>query len=222
VTWSGLTHWERHYYDGLHREYRRESLADDGMSTIVVTWAYDTRDDIVAATLPAFAGAPAATIVRTYDPYRRITSQVEPLDGTGTTTTTTTYPTVLREVCTEADGTPLARTTVRDYAICARKRYLVRSSDAAGAVTTYTYDAAGRLTAATDPEGVRNEVHFDALNRQRRLVVSVQDAVLWSRELDYRDTERRVRTGNGNGDCVEHFFDLRGRVVRKDVAASRG
>ena len=59
--------------------------------------------------------------------------------------TTTTYPTVLREVCTEADGTPLARTTVRDYAVCDRKRYLVRSTDADGAPTTYTYDAAGRL-----------------------------------------------------------------------------
>ena len=68
MTWSGLTHWERHYYDGLHREYRRESLADDGTSTIVVTWAYDTRDNVVTATLAAFDGAPAATIVRTYIP----------------------------------------------------------------------------------------------------------------------------------------------------------
>ena len=194
VTWSGLTHWERQYYDGLHREYRRESLADDGTSTIVVTWAYDTRDDIVTATLPTFEGTPAATIARTYDPYRRVTSQVEPVDGSGaTTTTTTTYPTVLREVRTEADGTPLARTTVRDYALCDGKRYLVCSTDAAGASTTYAYDAAARLTSAVDPEGVRNEVQFDALNRQRRLEVSAQDAVLWSRELDYRDTERRIR-----------------------------
>ena len=223
VTWGGLTHWERQYYDGLHREYRRESLADDGTSTIVVTWAYDTRNDVVTTTLPAFDGAPATTIARTYDPYRRVTSQVEPLDGSGaTTTTTTTYPTVLREVRTEADGTPLARTTVRDYALCDGKRYLVCSTDAAGALTTYTYDAAGRLTAAVDPEGVRNEVQFDALNRQRRLEVSAQDAVLWSRELDYRDTERRVRSGNGNGDCVEYFFDARGRVVRKDVTAVGG
>lgn len=222
VTWSGLTQWERQYYDGLHREYRRESLADDGTSTIVVTWSYDTRDNIVTATLPAFDGAPAATIVRTYDPYLRVTSQVEPLDGSGTTTTTTTYPTVLREVRTEADGTPLARTTVRDYAVCDTKRYLVRSTDAAGAVTTYTYDAAGRLTAAVDPEGVRNDVHFDSLNRQRRLQVSAQDAVLWSRELDYRDTQRRVTTVNGNGNSVEYFFDFRGRVVRKDVTASGG
>ncbi|MGY4646857.1 RHS repeat-associated protein [Mycobacterium sp. URHB0021] len=222
VTWSGLTHWERHYYDGLHREYRRESLADDGMSTIVVTWAYDTRDDIVAATLPAFDGAPAAAIARTYDPYRRVTSQVEPLDGSGTTTTTTTYPTVLHEVRTEAHGTPLARTTVLEYALCDGKRHLVRSTDAAGARTTYTYDAAARLTSAVDPDGVRNEVHFDTLNRQHRLEVSAQGAILWSRELDYRDTERRVRTGNGNGDCIEYFFDLRGRLVRKDVAASGG
>jgi RHS repeat-associated protein len=222
VTWSGLVHWGRQYYDGLHREYRRESLADDGASTIVVTWAYDTRDDVVTATLPAFDGAPAATIARTYDPYRRVTSQVEPLDGSGTTTTTTTYPTVLREVRTEADGTPLARTAVRDYALCDGKRYLVCSTDAAGASTTYTYDAAGRLTAAVDPDGVRNEAQFDALNRQRRIVVSTQGAVLWSRELDYRDTERRVMTGNGNGDCVEHFFDSRGRVVRKDVTPFGG
>src|SRR6185312_4499240 len=72
------------------------------------------------------------------------------------------------------------------------------------------------------PEGVRNDVHFDSLNRQRRLEVSAQDAVLWSRELDYRDTQRRVRTVNGNGDSVEYFFDFRGRVVRKDVTASGG
>ena len=46
--------------------------------------------------------------------------------------------------------------------------------------------------------------------------------VLLSRTFEYCDLERTLRTGNGNGDRVEYFFDFRGRVVRKDVTAAGG
>ncbi len=223
VSWDGLVQWERRYYDGLHREVRREWLADDGSSTAVAAWEYDTRDNVLSLALPTYSGTPPAVVTRTYDEYERMTSQTEPLDGGGTTTLACAYPTVLREVQTQAAGTPLARTTVRDYATFAgNRRELVQLVDAAGATTTFVYDAAGRLTGATDPGGVTNTVAYDSLNRQVALSVADGTRVYSQRTLDYRDTDRSVHVADAAGNRIAFAFDARGRVTHKDVSTGGG
>ncbi|PYT03078.1 MAG: hypothetical protein DMF60_19470 [Acidobacteria bacterium] len=218
VEWGGDDwRWERAYYDGMEREYRTAAIGPDGTSQIVVDRALNSKGQVLEESLPYFAGDAPKKISRTYDAAGRVVHEEQPVDGEGTRVIRTDYPHVDREVRTEAVGTPLERTTIKAYINQGDKRCLTQSTDGNGAVTSYDYDALGRLSSATDPNSIVTTTRYDSLNRRIDVSVANAEKTFLREQVNYDDPTRTVlaRTNMANEIVFRH--DARSRLIERIV-----
>ncbi|MFC4030754.1 DUF6531 domain-containing protein [Streptomyces polygonati] len=162
---AGTLHW--YHYDAMGRltfSELTERFVDDGTgeaSTYVTQYGYDEYGDPVRKT---GAGAPAA--YRTYDAIGEVTADI--IGGTVNLTLAYDYDVSGRLVRTTDS---LKRHTDVSYDLAGRA---VRQStvDASGktlSTTSFTNDAAGNVTAVTDPDQQTWQSAYDALNRLDQL-----------------------------------------------------
>ena len=211
-SWS----WSRAYVDGFGRSIRAAALGPDGASTAIVDMRYDSRDRVVAQTLPYYEGETPVWTQRTYDDYGRLVRLTQPTADT-TSSTTIDYTTYDRAVQTEAVGTPDARQTVFEYGTFASKRLLTSRTDASGATTTYVYDAVGRIIQTVDPLSVVTTTSYDTLDRTVALAVRSGGSVLHSEQFQYQDNQRQFVHMTGGGTQVRLSYDAQRRIIAKQA-----
>jgi RHS repeat-associated protein len=169
----------RHYVDGRGRG--RQTVQETGQTagnTIVLT-DYDANDKPVLQSVPFFSTAdliltaPHAITTR-YDGLVRPIEQHSPAGPTGEDAKLTTwaYHPGQRVRKTSAAGTSAAVTEEREHHFYDghdRVRRVTVDPDGEAAVTSFEFDAIGRLRRATDPGGVANTLTYDSLDNRLTL-----------------------------------------------------
>ncbi len=144
----------------------------------------------------------------------------------------------LSTTATLPQGNPKSSTTLWDYYLSGPADGLPsRKTDPIGIVTTYTYDAYGRLTnttypdgeatqsyanlrgnvtGMTDPDGFATVMTYDAMNRfeSSSIVVSI-DGVTYTESADYDAEGNRVEFVDRNGNITKFSFDEYDRPIEQ-------
>jgi RHS repeat-associated protein len=186
------------------RGYVDSQTDAEGRETTFVT---DGRGFVTSEIGPlgnAPGGVPANhTTTRTYDALGRRLTETYPADGTWTYT----YDEMGRLLTTES---PRGALTTNAYDV---KGQLVSQTEkltaSLDAVTRFEYDAAGNLTAVTDPEDRRTEYDYDLLGRQ----ISVTDPEDGVWQTTYDPLGRVVKETDPTGRSTETAYDAIGRVT---------
>ncbi len=154
------------YVDLLGREIRREGKDFGGNAVYAIT-TYDARGRKTYASRPFSGAAPTSGTTMSYtgedDKLDRVTSDTAPDGGltaygyAGFTGTVTRYP----------GGTAPAQTTSR---VTNSQGWTLSTTDAANAVTNYTYDALGNLLTVAKPGGGVVQMTYDIRSRKKTLV----------------------------------------------------
>lgn len=87
---------------------------------------------------------------------------------------------------------------------------MIATQDAAGAATSYEYDAAGRVIASTDANGNRLTYAYDANGNERSVTDSAGRAVSYERDA----LGRTVQTTLPGGGTISYAYDALGRVTQ--------
>lgn len=219
-----LLDWEEQYWsvtktylDGLARTYRTSTTSADGTNWVIVDKVLDSQNRILQETLPYLEGSTPVSKHYTYDSYGRLVKTVSPIDGGGTITTRNSYPQITTRVCTEDVGTT-KRVTTFVSGIFHSAHKVVKRTDADQGVTSFTYDALGRLTGSVDPMGVTNSFTYDSLGR--KLTTTVQfDTQTITESYSYDDIKRKVTIVDGNQVQSVLIFDALRRLVSKQVGS---
>jgi len=176
--------WVKTYFDALDREVQVETQGFDGR-TVVVSTEYDALGRVARKSRPYFAGEMPKWTVFAYDAIGRVVRETRPdaslstiaYAGLVTTATnaldqfrTTTRDSQDRVVQVE-EGKAGELTTIITFAFDPFGN-LTRITDAAGNVTTLTYDGRGRKVAMADPNMGTWTYAYDALGQ----LVSQTDA----------------------------------------------
>ncbi|MER8105536.1 DUF6531 domain-containing protein [Kitasatospora sp. NPDC094016] len=211
----------------------------------VTRTAYDALDRPVTATDPL-----GNTTTTGYDADGRITSTTDP---TGAKTTSTYDPRGLLASVTDALGntqaygydadglrtsavTPTGDRTTYAYgpngevSASTDPRGNVQGADPAGFTTSYSYDAAGNLTAAKNPLGNTFSTAYDALNRITALtdplggstargydqaghLTTVTDPTGATTSYTFDAADNRTSRSDGNGHTTRYAYDAAKRVL---------
>jgi RHS repeat-associated protein len=166
---------ERKYSDGLGRcaEIAVEAGTAQGFTVSLVTYAVNGKP--ATHSLPIFSvdlinPATLYFVNHTYDVLGRQISQVSPCgkDNLGTTETTWAYISGQKTVITQAYGSAQTFGQELDNHFFNEQVRQVRSvvRDDNNAVTTFLFDALGRLLTTTDPQQKSNSLNYDSLNRK--------------------------------------------------------
>ncbi|MEU4794662.1 DUF6531 domain-containing protein [Streptomyces sp. NPDC023327] len=183
------------------------------------SWEYDAEGNCIAHTdglgrisrfeythfdlLSARTGPDGLRYTFTHDTERRLTQVADPLGATwtyhfdpaGSLVGETDFDGRSLAYVHDAAGRLIARTTAAEQTIRYERDPMGRTlvKDAAGAITTYTYDAAGRLTSANSPDAVLH-LHHDAAGQL--LSETVNDRTTrYTYDLLGRPTSRTTPTG---------------------------
>ena len=103
----------------------------------------------------------------------------------------------------------VTRTTTFTYDAADR---LTRQTDANGRVLEYTYDAFGRRTRMTDTAGYTVNYAYDAAGRLFRLTDGANALLV---EYEYDALGRLAREEKGNGEATTFAYDAAGRLLRQ-------
>lgn len=184
--------WTTHcvFADGLGRHVRNERDPAEGTKPIVIETTYNARGAKLSQTLPRFKGAPSVGATWQYDAFGRVIQVVAPAANGSTVTTASAYPHVDTTATTVAWGTPSARTTTVQYALCGKQHVPIKRTDNAGAFTQYTYDGLGQLLSLTDPAGIVTSATYDTLGRQTQTAIGQGHTILSSSAIAYQDATR--------------------------------
>lgn len=219
LDWAGTTWtWSQQYIDGLSRVYKSATLGPDGATTVIVDTTFDSRNNVLSQSLPYYKGATPVSLQREYDNYGRLLRSTQPVDS-GTSTTTMNYVSTNTLIQTEAAGTSEARSTTFEYGTFHSKRLVVKRTDAAQGVTTYTYDPLGRIIGSVDPFPVTNTVTYDSLGRQITIQSMTGKTVLSAETFAYDDVNRTVGHRYASGAQITLTYDSQKRLISKTVGA---
>jgi RHS repeat-associated protein len=177
------------------------------------------------------SGGPARRVtVLAYDAEGNVLTRTEQgaeSGGAFSLATVTAWNAAGKPLTIDPPGHGTADVTAYTYDVPGRSGLLAsRRADPLVGDTTYEYDAWNRLTAVTDPNGLRTETVYDALDR----VVSVTlkgataaEDLVTGYAYDGSGALQRVTLPRGN--VVEYGYDAAGRMVsieRKPDAATPG
>ena len=123
------------------------------------------------------------------------------------------YPTSV--VVTDADGSLQSRV---DYAYTNNYNYLLKSTDAEGHVTQYTYNQyLGITTAVTDPNGNTTSYTYNAQNDALQSVSATVGSTAVSNSYTY-NTQQLLSSVSHNGFSYGFTYDQFGRISTTSVA----
>ncbi|WP_420347318.1 RHS repeat-associated core domain-containing protein [Pelagibius sp.] len=191
------------YLDTLNRVFRSETEGFDGTPVYVDT-EFTARGEVHRVSKPYFQGTPAQDILWTtyaYDVLGRVTSVTLP-DGGVESTAYDGLTTTLTNALTQ--------TSVRvENALGA----LVSATDNLSNVTTYAYDPFGNLT-ETDAAGVVTTMTYDV--RGLKLTMDDPDMGDWS--YDYNALGELVSQTDAKGQVTTMAYDVLGRMTARTDA----
>ncbi len=216
---DGRSSWKETYFDGLGRTVRTRKQG--AARPIVVERAYDSRGLLSKESLPHFDAASASVYWTkyAYDPVRRVTQVMYP-DGTYTTTgydreRTTLVDASFHSKVRETDG--LGRlTAVHEFKGNGSLDPESPTPWAPYAVTGYTYNPMGKLTATRDARNNVTEIRYDSLSR--KYYMKDPDMGEWTYGYDAKGN----LTGqiDGNGRSITFAHDGLNRVTQKTYVGS--
>jgi RHS repeat-associated protein len=156
----------------------------DGVGTVELTY---WENGLLKEATETVAGT-ARTSYRGYDRLNRL---VEYRDGEGNTLRYSYYPDNRLRTITYPDG---VKTVAYGYDDFGRLKTVTDWSER---VTTYHYDAAGRLTGVDRPNNTKRELKYNGANELRQVTErAANDSVIWfarlARDADGRITDRFV------------------------------
>ncbi len=199
--------WSRTYADGSGKVYKTENEGyidpDTGaVRNIIETVEYDEFDRPIRKSTKYVTGVtePYYTILQ-YEPVRgRLVKTISP-DGNlinvhynGLTVSTTDGEGKTRSVTGNISGKP------------------IKKIDPAGGVSSFLYDAAGKLLRMTDPIGVTTKVEYNSLGMRTKL----DDPDSGLTEMSYDLAGRLISKKDGRGITVNYGYDQLGRLVFVD------
>ncbi|WP_239393880.1 RHS repeat domain-containing protein [Frankia sp. CiP3] len=178
--------------------------ADGGATLPTVTYAYSTTTG-----LPISTGDGTTTLTIGYDSLGRVTSQTD-ADGN---TATTGYD-IDGQVTSRADGKGTATYT---YDSASEHRGLVTALNvgAGSAPSTFTgsYDADGKLTSQTYPNGVVASTRYDNDGNPTALTYA-KSGTTWLAFTQKRSVFDQARADAGPANSTGYTYDLAGRLVQ--------
>ena len=174
--------WNRGYLDGRNKQRQTQRQTGQTAGDAFVLTDFDRDGKVVQESLPFFSPTPVITAApwatrTTYDALGRPLTRSEPAgaDGQGSTLTTWAYAAAGVVTVTAASGTDVAYVQRQEHRYYDGNDKVHRVTlDPAGANTTtiFDYDPIARLVATTDPptptspDGVRNTIAWDSLDRR--------------------------------------------------------
>jgi RHS repeat-associated protein len=220
--WDGTQSWTRKYYDGFSRVFLTATLSPDGTTTINQEQEFDSNNNVVVQSLPYVAGATPVYQKNQYDEYKRIISFQEPspVDDGSTVTNTFDYQSTNTVVATVAAGTNQALSTTFTYGFNNGKQLLLRRTDSNGALTSYTYDAAGRQLTVTDPGGVVSTTIYDGLGTPTSYKSQNGATTLWSNTYTHDYVNRVETQQDAKSNKIVLNKDTLSRIVTKAVTSA--
>jgi RHS repeat-associated protein len=229
LDWAGATWtWRRDYLDGLKRVYRTVTLGADGVASVNVDRAFNSKNQVLSESLPYFQGSDAASALATtfiYDALNRVVRQTKPADGGATSITTFDYPNVSTTVQTEAvqieavhtaaGGSTAPRRTTTLHGTFNGKSRVLQVTDATKATATFQYDPLGQLTGVTDAAGTPTSMTFDSLGQKTGFTTTTNGNTLRSEASQYDLMNRVVTTTDSRQQTVTQTRDALGRLTSK-------
>jgi len=196
--------WTETLFDGLGRTYR---TTHEGGATIDSTYS-DASGRVQATSLAYAAGSsPAYWATYAYDAVGRKTLTTAP----DHTTVRTTY-TVGR-----ADGTDQIGHVKTTYLDGHGQVIRIDENGAVVATTKFTYDGAGRLATATDPQSNVTTTAYDTLGRKKSITDPDREEV----DFGYYANGLLEHTRDATGQVIHYDYDASGRrTSRVDYDAS--
>lgn len=188
----------RGYFDKLERQIRAETQGFDSTAVYVDT-EFDALGRAVRVTRPYYAGEAPVWLETAYDALGRTVLEIN-ADGAATRHL---YDGLTTTVINELGQ---SRTTVKDS-----QGNVVEVSDAIEGLTSYSYDAAGSLTATTDPSGNVMTASFDLRGRR----VLSNDPDLGSTSFTYNVLGELVSQTDAKSQTISYSYDLLGRVLTR-------
>jgi len=186
---------------------------------VFTTTAYDPLDRVTTVTDPAGKDTTYA-----YDPITGLLSSVtDPLDHTtsygydwqGHQTSVTNAKDQTAAVAYNADGTVASATNARSkttaytYNPAGQLLTVTEPGDSGNFLTTYDYDAGGRLHTRTNDRSAVDTYDYDALGRPIR--VEDADDKIW--QTFYANDGQVDHTIDGKGQTTSFEYDLAGRLL---------
>ena len=182
------------------------------------TYTYDTKGNVITST--EFAGTPLATnTTNTYDGFGNITKVVISAPNTLTPVIIFTYDGSGRYLLQkETVGSDITKTEKFTYDLYFGLVATATSSD--GLVTSYTYDAFGRRTKTTLPDGnaITEAIGWETAGGARYSTVSqrMADGGLYNKEyFDVLGRKIKTETGGFNGQILTSTtaYNYKGQMV---------
>jgi RHS repeat-associated protein len=207
---------ERCYFDGLGRQYRRET------SGVITERLADRADQTLRQSLPRRVGESTLWVTTQYDAAGRVIRTEEPADGGSSQIVETEYPTVDTSITIIMPGSPEARQSSCVYATYGNERVVTATVDAEGGRSSYVYDAAGRIVQATDPAGVTTISRYDSLGRRIAMRVTVADKIFAAETVSHDDKARSTKVTSAAGNIVTLEHDARQRLRCRQVVSASG
>lgn len=215
--------WSKSYFDGLHRNYKKEELSVDGETVVGVTNFDPATGRSEDSSFRYFKGHEddIKRVQFEYDPMGRVVTVTRP-DGASRTTeyqdwTTTKYDELGNKKWTilDAYGRTVQVTEYNTY----DTEY---SGGRTEYPTYYYYDKLGNLTSTVDPEGNTTTITYDPL--KRKTGIDDPDMGHWSYEYDL--VGNLVKQTDARGNVVTFCYDALNRVELKqynhDVGCGEG
>lgn len=198
--------WTKTYFDILNREIRTETQGFAAAGTaplIYVDTVYDSKGRVEKKSRPYFSGETPLWTVVTYDAIGRAVTETYP----DSSTSTTTYAGLTTTVTNELGQT---RTKVRNsqgqvISVTEGKTGVLTAS------TTFEYDPFGNLTKTTDAAGNVSTLSYDL--RGRKIAMSDPDMGTWTYVYDVLG-QLKSQT-DAKGQVTTMTYDVLGRMVSR-------
>lgn len=198
--------WTKTYFDVLNREIRTETQGFAAAGTaplIYVDTIYDSKGRVEKKSRPYFSGETPLWTVVTYDAIGRAVTETYP----DSSTSTTTYDGLTTTVTNELGQT---RTKVRNsqgqvISVTEGKTGVLTAS------TTFEYDPFGNLTKTTDAAGNVSTLSYDL--RGRKIAMSDPDMGTWTYVYDVLG-QLKSQT-DAKGQVTTMTYDVLGRMVSR-------
>ncbi|WP_198315759.1 FG-GAP-like repeat-containing protein [Chitinophaga tropicalis] len=208
--WNGLQ-WDSSTvsYDGLNRDIQH-SWSGQNHQPVLQKKSYNSKNQVVTASLPFFAQDTAQVSTYQYDPYQRIITASLP--GPGGQTILNQYSYTGKQIMIKnAVGSADSTTSYRNFDYYNGGRVTTQRQDEAGFITGFAYDLLGRNTAVTDPGGLITSYTLNSLGDMIATTNPASGNTWYLRNY----TSNYYAEVNNTGDTIVHQYDALGREITR-------
>ncbi len=209
------------YYDGLLRNYRNSSLADNNQTVFTDQWV-NSDSKVVKKTVPYFEGDSPRYMRFDYDPYGRIDRVSRPLENGDSTVVITEYQGKTFTL-KAAEGTSDSTHTIVHYEYynsqkSHTKKISQASYNACQSVNTYDttyfeYDLLGRVTQSLDPSKTPTNITYNSLSQKMRF----ENESMGSTEYLFDIPNRTYQSVSASSDTIIYVMDALDRLISKTL-----